>query len=165
AHFVKPEEYRKDKYSWYVQDENFYDKKLVALEIQNLNTDKNYPLFQRIFNIKMPQLIAVSAAGLYNVKGAMFPEQETDKTGVNFVSLSSLYIIAIQSQMLITLASELSGIPIIGWAAAAVVVGLEADMVATSSVNFYNAKKDKNTPIYMYETAKLGGWDSHLVPL
>lgn len=165
AHFVKPEKYRNDKYSWYVQDENFYDKKLIALGIQNLNNDKNYPLFQRVFNIKMPQLIAVSAAGLYNVKGAMFPEQETDKTGVNFVSASSLLLLAYQSQMLITLATELSGVPIIGWAAAAVIAGLEVDMVTTSSVNFYNAKKDKDTPIYNYQNAKLGGWDSHLVPL
>mgnify|MGYP006872980194 CR=1 FL=1 len=165
AHFVKPEQYRKDKYSWYVRDENFDDKKLVALGIQSLNNNKNYPLFQRIFNIKMPQLVAVSAAGLYNSKGAMFPDAETDKTGVNFTSISALYILGTQSQMLITLASELSGIPLIGWAAAAVVVGLEADMMATSGVNFYNAKKEKNTPIYTYKNAKLGGWDSHLVPL
>ncbi len=165
AHFVKPEEYRKDKYSWYVQDENFYDKKLVALGIQNLDNDKNYPLFQRVFNIKMPQLVAVSSAGLYNTKGAMFPDTETDKTGVNFASVSSLYILGIQSQMLITLASELSGIPVIGWAAAALTAGLEVDMTATSAMNFYNAKKDKNTPIYTYKNAKLGGWDSHLIPL
>ncbi len=165
AHFVKAEDYRKDKYSWYIQDENFYDKKIVALGVQNLDNDKNYPLFKKVFNIKMPQLIVVSAAGLYNTKGAMFSAEETDKTGVNLAALSSLYIIGAQSQMLITLASELSGVPVIGWAAAAVVAGLEADMMATSSANFYNAKKDKNTPIYMYKNAKLGGWDSHLVPL
>lgn len=165
AHFVKPEEYRTDKYSWYIQDENFYDKKLVALGIKSLNEDKNYPLFQKIFNIKMPQLAAVSSAGVYNSKGAMFPDTEIDKTGVNFASVSSLIILGMQSQMLITLATELSDIPIIGWAAAAVIAGLEADMIATSGVNFYNSKKDKNTPIYMYKNSKTGGWDSHLVPL
>ena len=84
---------------------------------------------------------------------------------MNFAAISTLVIIARQSQMLITLAQELAEIPIIGWAAAAVVVGLEADMIVTSGVNFYNSKKDKNTPIYKYTEAKLGGWDAHLVPL
>lgn len=165
AHFVKAEEYKTDEYSWYVQDENFYDKKFVAFGRKSLN--KNYPLFKRVFNINMPSLIAVSAAGLYNVKGPMFPEKETVSTGANLAiaTLSSFTLLAKQSKMLITLANEVSAIPLIGWAIAAVVYGLEADMMATAIYNFYKATDDKQTPIYKYNQAKDGGWDSHLVPL
>jgi hypothetical protein len=45
------------------------------------------------------------------------------------------------------------------------VAGLEVDMMATAYINFDNVKKDKNTPIHMYKNSKLGGWDSHLVPI
>ena len=165
AHFVKAEEYKTDEYSWYVQDENFYDKKFVASGRKSLN--KNYPLFKRVFNINMPSLIAVSAAGLYNVKGSMFPEKETVSTGANLAiaTLSSFTLLAKQSEMLIDLAKKVSMIKIIGDALALVICGLEADMMATAIYNFYKAKDDKQTPIYKYNQAEYGGWDSHLVPL
>ena len=165
AHFVKAEEYKTDEYSWYVQDENFYDKKFVASGRKSLN--KNYPLFKRVFNINMPSLIAVSAAGLYNVKGSMFPEKETVSTGANLAiaTLSSFTLLDKQSEMLIDLAKKVSMIKIIGDALALVIYGLEADMMATAIYNFYKAQNDKQTPIYKYNEAKYGGWDSHLVPL
>lgn len=161
VHFVKPEPYKTDDYSWYVQDENFYDKKLVAIGKKSLN--KGYPLFKRIFDIEMPQLLATSSAGLYNVKGSMFPEEESTHTGVNFASISSLILLAKQSQMLILLAKEVSAIPVIGWVASAVIAGLEIDMLVTSGNNFYQAQNNKQTPIYKYNEAELGGWDSHLI--
>lgn len=163
VHFVKPEHYITDDYSWYIQDDNFYDKKLVAIGRKSI--DKNYPLFKKVFDISMPQLLATSSAGLYNVKGSMFPEEESTHTGVNFASLSSLILLAKQSQMLLVLAKEISSIPVIGWVAAAVVASLEADMLVTSGNNFYQAQNDKQTPIYKYNEAELGGWDSHLVPM
>ena len=165
AHFVAAEVYKTDEYSWYVQDENFYDKKFVAFGRKSLN--KNYPLFKRVFDIKMPSLIAVSAAGLYNVKGSMFPEKETVSTGANLAiaTLSSFTLLAKQSEMLIDLAKKVSMIKIIGDALALVICGLEADMMATAIYNFYKAKDDKQTPIYKYNQAEYGGWDSHLVPL
>lgn len=163
VHFVKPEKYVTDKYSWYIQDENFYDKKLVAVGTKSI--DKNYPLFKRIFDIKMPKLTAVASAGLYNVKGPMFPKEESVHTGVNFVSLSNLILLTKQSQMLILLSKEVSAIPVIGWVAATVITGLEIDLLITSANNFYKAQNDKQTPIYKYNEAEIGGWDAHLVPL
>ena len=165
AHFVGAEEYKTDEYSWYVQDENFYDKKFIAFGRKSLN--KNYPLFKRVFDITMPSLIAISAAGIYNVKDPMLPEKETVYTGANLAiaTLSSFTLLAKQSKMLITLANEVSAIPLIGWAIATVVYGLEADMITVATYNFYQAQNDKQTPIYKYNKAKDGGWDSHLVPL
>lgn len=164
-HFVNSEHYMSDNYSWYVQDEDFYDKKLVALGVKNLGTDRNYPYFKNIFNIQMPQLTAYSASGVYNTADSMIPEHESVYTGVNFVSLSSLILLVKQSQMLITAAAELVEIPLAGWAAALVLGLINADMLATSVINFDNARKDANTPIYKYNKAKSGGWDAHLVPL
>lgn len=165
AHFVKPEDYATDDYSWYIQDENFYDKKLVAAGWKTLN--KGYPLFKGVFDISMPKLFAVSAAGVYNVKGPMLPEKETVYTGVNIIvaALADLKLLYEQSDMLITLAKKVLAIPLIGKALSAIISGLEADMMLTAGYNFYKAQSDKQTPMYKYNEAELGGWDAHLVPL
>jgi len=164
-HFVTPEQYKTDKYSWYVQDENFYDKKLVAIGTKVSGNNENYPYFKNIFKVQMPQLLTYAAAGVYNTAGEMIPDKESVYTGVNLVALSSLILLAKQSQMLITAAAELSEIPVAGWICAAILIGLNIDMLATSAINYVNAKDDKNTPIYKYNKAKNGGWDAHLVPL
>lgn len=164
-HFVSPEHYKTDKYSWYVQDENFYDKKLVAIGTKVLKNNESFPYFKNIFKVQMPQLLTYAAAGVYNTAGDMIPEKESVYTGVNSVALLDLILIVKQSQMLITSAAELSEIPLAGWICATILIGLNVDMLATSALNYANTKDDKNTPIYKYDKAKNGGWDAHLVPL
>ena len=47
-HIVYPQYYEKDKYSWYVQDKDFYDKKPFigfSLQFQNQDTKPNSQLF------------------------------------------------------------------------------------------------------------------------
>lgn len=164
-HFVSSEHYKTDQYSWYIQDENFYDKKLVAIGMKISRNNENYPYFKNIFKVQMPQLLTYAAAGVYNTAGEMMPEKESVYTGANFVALSSLILLAKQSQMLITSAAELSEIPLVGWLCSSILLALNVDMLATSAINYVNAKDDKNTPIYKYNKAKNGGWDAHLVPL
>ncbi len=165
VHFVGAEEYKTDEYSWYVQDENFYDKKFVAIGRKSLN--KNYPLFKGIFGIKMPSLTAFSAAGVYNVKGPMLPEKETVYTGANLAiaALSSFVLLTKQFEMLVGLGKYLAGIVPVGTALSVVIGILAGDMLATSIYNYNETTKDKQTPIYKYNEAKDGGWDAHLIPL
>jgi hypothetical protein len=67
--------------------------------------------------------------------------------------------------MLVSLGKYFAGIVPVGTALSVVIGILAGDMLATSIYNYNETKKDKQTPIYKYNEAKDGGWDSHLIPL
>ena len=165
-HVVYPKYYTKDKYSWYIQDENFYDKKIVGIATKKYNSKEQYPIFSKLVNIKMPGLYAVSAAGLYNSKGSIFTEKENSDTGLSYTTIAFLSpMIAKQIKTFYDIIEASASIPVLGeiLATAEIVYGLYYLEQLTEKL--ITQPKNKNTPIYGYNEAELGGWDAHLVPL
>ena len=165
-HIVYPKYYTKDKYSWYVQDENFYDKKIVGVATKKYNSKENYPMFSKLLNINMPDLHAVSSAGLYNSKGPMFTEREASDTGLSYTTVAFLSpMIAKQIKTFYDIIEASASIPVLGeiLATAEIIYGLYYLEQLTEKL--ITQPKNKNTPIYRYNEAELGGWDAHLVPL
>lgn len=165
-HIVYPQYYEKDKYSWYVQDKDFYDKKIVGIGINNLTKDEGYPLLPKIFNIKMPVLYSFSSAALYNSKGPMFCDKESSDTGLSYITVAFLSpMIAKQIKVFYDIAEATSKIPVVGQIAAAVEIAYGLYYLEQVIEKIITQPKNKNTPIYKYNEAELGGWDAHLVPL
>ncbi len=165
-HIVYPKYYTKDKYSWYIQDENFYDKKIVGIATKKYNLKEQYPIFATLLNINMPNLYAVSSAGLYNSKGPMFSESEVYDTGLSYTTVAFLSpMIAKQIKTFYDIIEASASIPILGeiLATAEIIYGLYYLEQLTEKL--ITQPKNKNTPIYKYNEAELGGWDAHLVPL
>ena len=165
-HIVYPKYYMKDKYSWYIQDENFYDKKIVGVANRKYNSNDNYPVFSKLLDINMPDLYAVSSAGLYNAKGAMFSDKEAFDTGLSYTTVAFLSpMIARQIKTFYDIIEASASIPVLGeiLATAEVVYGLYYLEQLTEKI--ITQPKNKNTPIYKYNEAEFGGWDAHLVPL
>lgn len=171
-HFVRAQKCRgnkDDKYSWYVQDDNFYDKKLVGFgtKLSNAKSNEGYPLFGKIIGISYPAITATGSAGVYNVDDAMFPKDENTKTGVEkLTALLMSKMIADQLIVILSVASDIAKIPVVGPPAAigfgVLVGGLYSNETA---LRIKNALTDDDTLIAEYNRAKYGGWDSHLVPL
>ena len=165
-HVVYPQYYMKDKYSWLVQDEDFYDKKIVAIATNNYKENKDYPILSKILNIKLPDLYAVSCAGLYNVDGAMFSSVESSDTGLSYVTSALLSpMILRQLKVFYDVVEASSMIPILGDILAAVEIAYGLYYVEQVAEKLITQPRNKNTPIYKYNEAELGGWDAHLVPL
>jgi len=167
-HMVLPKKYAKDKFSWYVQDKDFYDKKLVALGIKRADAKSNrgYPLFSEIVNIKWPSLYAVSSAGVYNTKGPMFPGVESDRTGLSYLTAGVLApMIVKQVKIFYDVSATISLIPVIGEIFGLTVLSAGAYYALESGRRIVCELDNKNTPVYQYNHSKSGGWDAHLVPL
>ena len=114
----------------------------------------------------MPDLYAVSSAGLYNAKGAMFSDKEAFDTGLSYTTVAFLSpMIARQIKTFYDIIEASASIPVLGeiLATAEVVYGLYYLEQLTEKI--ITQPKNKNTPIYKYNEAEFGGWDAHLVPL
>ena len=165
-HIVLPKQYMKDKVSWYVQDSDFYDKKLVAVGIKNRSKDEIYPLFKKVFNINMPILYSFGSAGLYNTKGARFPEKEDTSTGLSYVMAAFLSpMIAQQLFVFYNIIEDVNAIPAIGQICSVIGIAYALYYAEETTRKLVMEPLNKETPIYKYNEAELGGWDSHLVPL
>ncbi|MCR4663461.1 MAG: hypothetical protein K5622_06225 [Endomicrobiaceae bacterium] len=165
-HIVLPKQYMKDKVSWYVQDDNFYDKKLVAVGIKAPSKEEIYPLFEKVFNVDMPILYCLGSAGLYNTKGAMFPKKEDTSTGLSYIVAALLSpMIANQLYVLYNVIEAANAIPAIGQVCAAIGTAYAVYYAGETARKIVAEPLNKETPIYKYNEAELGGWDAHLVPL
>ena len=165
-HIVLPKQYMKDNISWYVQDDDFYDKKLVAIGIKTPSQDDFYPLFKKVFNINMPILYCLGAAGLYNTKGAMFPEKEDKNTGLSYIVAVLLSpMIAQQLFVFYNIIEDVNAIPAIGQICSVIGIAYAAYYAEESARKIVTEPLNKETPIYKYNEAEFGGWDTHLVPL
>lgn len=165
-HIVLPKQYMKDKVSWYVQDDDFYDKKLIAIGIKTPSKDEICPLFKNIFNIDIPILYCLGAAGLYNSKGAMFPEKEDTSTGLSYIVAAFLSpMIAQQLFVFYNIIEDVNAIPAIGQVCSVIGIAYAAYYAAETARKIVTEPLNKETPIHKYNEAELGGWDSHLVPL
>jgi len=154
-----------DKYSWYVQDNNFYDQKFVAFGTKF--PDKGYPVFGKLIGIKGQPVTATGAAGVYNVDGAMLPAAENTKIGVEPLTVALMSkMMADQLFVITTVASDIAKIPVVGPPAAIGFIILAGGLYTTETANtITNALNNDDTLIHQYNKAKYGGWDSHLVPL
>ena len=165
-HIVFPRQYMKDNVSWYVQDTDFYDKKLVAIGIKTSSKKDFYPLFKNIFDINMPIIYSLGAAGLYNSKGPMFPEKEDTSTGLSYIMAALLSpMIAQQLFVFYNIIEAVAYIPAVGQVCAGIGVAAAAFYAEEATRKIVTEPLNKETPIYKYNEAELGGWDAHLVPL
>lgn len=167
-HLLNAKQYTKDKVSWYVQDKNFYDKKIIAFGVKNSSykTNKGYPLFAEIIGIDYPSLYAVSAAGIYNTKGSMFPSVESGETGLSYFTAALLSPMIIKQLKVFYDASEvLSMIPAVGPVLGGAVLVSGGIYAAAAVEKIISEPDNKNTPIYQYNHSEFGGWDAHLVPV
>ena len=167
-HIVDSVPYAKDKYSWYVQDKNFYDQKFIAygVKLPSAKSNKGYPLFANLIGIKWPPITAYSAAAVYNVDGCMFPENENTKTGLDpIVAVGMLPIVAKQLKVFWDFAELVAKIPIVGIAGSAALVASGAYYAYQTYNNIYDGLTDEITPIRQYKKSYNGGWDAHLVPI
>ena len=165
-HIVIPRQYMKDNVSWYVQDTDFYDKKLVAVGVKTSSKKEFYPLFKNIFDINMPIIYSLGAAGLYNTKGAMFPEKEDTSTGLSYIVAALLSpMVANQLIVFYSIIEAVSYIPVVGQVCAGIGVAAAAFYAEEATRKIITEPLNKDTPIYKYNEAELGGWDAHLVPL
>jgi len=167
-HIVDSKQYAKDKYSWYVQTENFYDQKFIGygIKLPSAKNNKGYPLFANLIGIKWPAVTAYAAAAVYNVDGAMFPDKESDKTGLdNVVAVGMLPIVAKQLKVFWDFTELVAKIPIAGIPAAAALVAGAAYYAYQTYNKIYDGLTDETTPVRLYKKSYNGGWDSHLVPI
>ena len=165
-HIVLPKQYMKDKVSWYVQDDDFYDKKLVGIGIKTSLKDDFYPFFKNIFNINMPILYSLGAAGLYNTKGEMFPEKEDTSTGLSYIIAALLSpMIAEQLFVFYNIIEDVNAVPVIGQVCSVIGIAYAAYYAEETARKIVTEPLNKETPIYKYNEAELGGWDAHLVPI
>ena len=165
-HIVLPKQYMRDDISWYVQDNDFYDKKLVGIGIKNPSKNDFYPLFKNVFNINMPTLYCLGSSGLYNSKGAMFPEKEDKSTGLSYIVASLLSpMIANQLFVFYNIIEDVNAIPAIGQICSIIGIAYAAYYAEETTRKIVTEPLNKETPIYKYNEAELGGWDAHLVPL
>ena len=126
-HIVIPRQYMKDNVSWYVQDNDFYDKKLVAIGIKTPSKKEFYPLFKNVFDINQPTLYSLGAAGLYNTKGAMFLEKEDTSTGLSYITAALLSpMVAQQLFVFYNIIEAVAYIPVVGQVCAAVGIATAA---------------------------------------
>ena len=171
-HFVSAQKCRgnkDDKYSWYIQDDNFYDKKVVGFgtKLPDAKSNKGYPFFGKIIGISYPVITAVGSAGVYNVDDSMFAKEENTKTGVEKLTVLLMSkMMADQLIVILSVASDIAKIPVIGPPAAIGFGVLVGGLYTNETVlRINNALTDDDTVIAQYNRAKYGGWDSHLVPL
>lgn len=167
-HLLNAKQYTKDKVSWYVQDKNFYDKKIIAfgVKVSSGNTKKGYPFFAEMIGINYPSLYAVSAAGVYNTKGAMFPSAENCETGLSYFTAALLSPMIIkQLKVFYDVSEVLSMIPAVGTVLGGAVLASGGIYAAASVEKIISEPDNKNTPIYQYNHSEFGGWDAHLVPV
>ncbi len=171
-HFVRAQKsrgFKDDKYSWYVQNENFYDKKIVGIgtKLPNADSNRGYPVLGKIIGIKYPPIMAYGSAGVYNVDDAMFPAEENTKTGAELLTVGLMSkMFADQIIVILSVASDIAKIPIVGPPAAIGFGILVGGLYNTeTALRVKNALTDDDTLIAEYNRAKYGGWDSHLVPL
>ena len=165
-HIVIPRQYMKDNVSWYVQNNDFYDKKLIGIGIKTPSKSNMYPLFKNIFDINQPTIYCLGAAGLYNTKGEMFPEKEDTSTGLSYVVAALLSpMIAQQLFVFYNIIEAVAYIPVVGQVCAAVGIASAAFYAEEATRKIITEPLNKETPIYKYNEAELGGWDAHLVPL
>ncbi|MBR3627804.1 MAG: hypothetical protein IKN42_03025 [Elusimicrobia bacterium] len=165
-HIVLPKQYMKDKISWYVQNDDFYDKKLVAIGIKTHSKDEIYPLFRKVFSVDMPILYSLGSAALYNSKGEMFPAKENTSTGLSYIVAALLSpMIAQQLFVFYNIIEDVNAIPAIGQVCSIIGIAYAAYYAAETTRKMVTEPLNKETPIYKYNEAELGGWDSHLVPL
>ncbi|MDD2523597.1 MAG: hypothetical protein PHG84_00280 [Endomicrobiaceae bacterium] len=167
-HLVNAKKYTQDKVSWYIQDKDFYDKKLIAVgtKLSTAKSNENYPLFANMVGIKYPTMYAVSAVGIYNTKGAMFPDKESDEIGLSYITAAVLSPMIIKQLKVFYDASEaLSLIPVVGPILGGTVLISGGIYAAVAVDKIISEPNNKNTPIYQYNNAELGGWDAHFVPV
>lgn len=165
-HIVIPRQYMKDNVSWYVQNTDFYDKKLVGIGIKTPSKNDGYPLFKNIFDVNMPVLYSLGAVGLYNVKGPMFPEKEDTSTGLSYITAALLSpMVAQQLFVFYNIIQAVAYIPAVGQVCAAVGIAAAAYYAEEATRKIIREPLNKETPIYKYNEAELGGWDAHLVPV
>jgi len=161
-HFLKTSDAGESDYSWLVEDENFHEQKIVLVLRKKPNEKKT--VFARLLDIKFPELIAYSAAAPYNVKGSMFPKQESEYTGLNkeTAAVSELSS-ALQYLLMAKAILEAKNIPYLGTVIAALGEGFLAAAKGASLIHLTNIKTSDN-PIDTYLKARAGGWAAHLIP-
>lgn len=167
-HLVNAKPYTSDKVSWYIQDKDFYDKKLIAFgtKLSTAKSNKSYPLFANMVDIKYPTIYAVSAVGVYNTKGAMFTDKESDEIGLSYITAAILSPMIIKQLKVFYDASEvLSLIPVVGPILGGTVLVSGGIYAAVAVDKIISEPNNKNTPIYQYNNSELGGWDAHFVPI
>lgn len=167
-HIVDSKQYAKDKYSWYVQDDNFYDQKFIAygIKLPSTKSNKGYPLFANLIGIKWSFITAYAAAAVYNVEGYMFPAEEGVKTGLdNVVAVGMLPIVAKQLKVFWDFTELVAKIPIVGIPAATALIASGAYYAYQTYNNIYEGLTDETTPVRQYKKTYNGGWDAHLVPI
>ena len=167
-HIVDSKPYAKDNYSWYVQNENFYDQKFIAygIKLPSAKSNKGYPLFADLIGIKWPPINAYGAAAVYNVDGYMFPEKESSKTGIDsIVAVGMLPIIAKQLKVFWDFTELVAQIPVVGIAGAAALVASAAYYAYKTYDTINDGLTDETTPVRQYKKSYNGGWDAHLVPI
>jgi hypothetical protein len=154
----------RSEYSWLVEDKDFHEQKIAIILRKKPNEKKT--VFARLLNIKFPELIAYSAAAPYNVKGSMFPKQESEYTGFNKeTAIVSAASSALQSLLMAKAISKAKDIPIPYLNFAILVVG-EGFLLAAELKNASRLASiiTSDNPIDTYLKARTGGWAAHLIP-
>ena len=114
----------------------------------------------------MPILYCFGAAGLYNVKGEMFPEKEDTSTGLSsMVAALMSPMIAQQLFVFYNIIEDVNAVPAIGQICSIIGVAYAVYYAEETARKMISEPLNKETPIYKYNEAELGGWDAHLVPL
>jgi len=155
--------YATTDHSWYISDgENMYKQK-IKVSLSKLPNSKNDPLFKKFLNIAYPLITVFSASSIYNTKGTMFPEEESNLVGMLPADTELTLDAAVAKQDLELMKGIVELIPPpIGKLLAA---GVEIYILGIKGEHLLR-KYDgvKNSPMGNYEKAKEGGWAAHLVP-
>ena len=158
AGFQNMKVYAKSDYSWYITAKNFHKQKIKITLTKPQLSNKNRPLFADLLGIKYPNITVFSAASIYNVKGRMFPSQESEFTGFpsKYLYWGTLPVyLAVMAKMTaecVKINKLFGGIVGIHLSATFVARGIQGSI------------GEGNSPISNYEKSKEGGWAAHLVP-
>lgn len=178
--------------SWYITDDNFYDQKTKVM-ITKMSNEANRPLFARLLGISYPAQTFYSAAAIYNTKGTMFPQNESELLGTFAKEKDSLFgakrqeilrdlgkigdffknipALPLEDMLLFAPSALQNGIMLAelanrgSYAGAAIGIAITLYIEANCLNTLYKwLEGRKDSPINNYLNAKDGGWAAHLVP-
>ena len=96
----------------------------------------------------------------------MFPEKEDTSTGLSYIVAALLSpMIAQQLFVFYNIIEDVNAIPVIGQICSVVGIVYATYYAAETAKKIVAEPLNKETPIYKYNEAELGGWEAHLVPL
>jgi hypothetical protein len=167
-HFTAPSKWFSEDAAWYTADSGFHQQKIIVIATKSgdAKSQKGYPLFKGIFNLRWPSIVTIAAAATYNTGGTMFPVKDDVYTGVPACLLPE--VMTSQAKQLIELraaAADCQLIPVVGQVLGCTVAFAATATELLAGIALVKAESDGDTPIRKYEDAQYAGWDAHLVPV